>query len=141
MIHLEGAAPYLSNVESGIGKLTLVVWCELGGGEEPLRAFLDSGAQWAMLPGDIAASVGIDAQGEGLGRRTLHTRLGSFNGCLERHPITLTATEGENVTFDATWFVSDDWWGPIVLGWNGCLDRVRFAVDPEDERFLFGAIR
>ncbi len=141
MIQVEGSAPFLRNVESGIGILTLVVWCELEGSDEPLRAFVDTGAQWAVLPGDLAASLGIDAEGEGLGRRTLHTRLGVLNGCLERHVITLTATNGENVTFDATWFVSNDWWGPIVLGWNGCLDRVRFAFDPEDERFLFGAIR
>jgi hypothetical protein len=31
-----------------------------------------------------------------------------------------------------------DWPGPTVLGWRGCLDRFRWAIDPDDEVFYFG---
>jgi hypothetical protein len=43
---------------------------------------------------------------------------------------------------EATWFISPDWPGPLVLGWKGCLERLRFALDPtpEEEWFYFGPI-
>ncbi|MBI4531612.1 MAG: hypothetical protein HY709_08815, partial [Candidatus Latescibacteria bacterium] len=48
------------------------------------------------------------------------------------------AEEGENVEVEATWFISPDWPGPIVIGWKGCLERLRFAVDPSEDTFYFG---
>ena len=39
-----------------------------------------------------------------------------------------------------TWFVSEDWPGPNVLGWKGCLERMRFALDPSDESFYFAEL-
>jgi len=48
------------------------------------------------------------------------------------------ATEGQPLLVEATWFVSPDWPGPLVLGWKGCLERFRFALDPNEERFYFG---
>lgn len=44
------------------------------------------------------------------------------------------------MTIEATCFTSPDWLGPNVLGWKGCLERLRFAVDPGDESFFVGRL-
>jgi hypothetical protein len=38
---------------------------------------------------------------------------------------------------DATWFIASDWPGPMVIGWRGCLERMRFALDPGHDTFFF----
>jgi hypothetical protein len=60
-------------------------------------------------------------------------------------PVTLVATGGESLTFEATAFLPEtetqgDWALPSFLGWQGCLERIRFAVDPAEEVFYFGAL-
>lgn len=68
----------------------------------------------------------------------LEIRLGTFEGRLERLPIQFPAIEGHPLRVEAAWFVSPHWPGPLVLGWKGCLERFRFALDPREERFYFG---
>ena len=53
--------------------------------------------------------------------------------------------EGESLAIDATAFVPaltprQQWDGelPCVLGLRFCLERMRFAVDPQRELFYFG---
>jgi hypothetical protein len=74
------------------------------------------------------------------GRVVLSTRLGVFQGTLYRGQVTLPADEGESLDLDATVFVCPDWPGPNFLGYQGLLQRVRFAVDPESNTFYFGRI-
>ena len=71
---------------------------------------------------------------------TLSTRLGVFRGRLHRGPITLIAETGEPLAVPATVFVTPDWPGPNFLGYQGLLQRIRFAVDPASNRFYFGPI-
>ncbi len=65
-------------------------------------------------------------------------------GRLYRLPLTLLATQGADTTIEATAFVPEpaeaEHWGdlPCLLGLYGCLERVRFAVDPSTEQFYFG---
>jgi len=73
-------------------------------------------------------------------RVVLSTRLGRFGGTLYRGSITLIAEQGENLDVDATVFISPDWRGPSFLGYEGFLQRIRFAVDPERNLFYFGRI-
>ena len=54
--------------------------------------------------------------------------------------VEFLATEGDNVVVEATWFISEDWPGPAVIGWKGCLERFRFALDPSDDSFYFGSL-
>ncbi len=68
----------------------------------------------------------------------LSSRMGTFVGDLVRAPITLLADEGESLTVDATVFLSTDWPGPNFIGYNGLLERIRFAVDPPTNSFYFG---
>jgi hypothetical protein len=52
----------------------------------------------------------------------------------------LLADTGEPLDVPATVFVTPDWPGPNFLGYQGLLQRIRFAVDPESNRFYFGPI-
>lgn len=61
------------------------------------------------------------------------TRLGSMPGRLQRVLVTLIADEGANAEVDATVFVAPAWTGPVVLGYRGFLERLRFGLDPGKE--------
>jgi hypothetical protein len=41
---------------------------------------------------------------------------------------------------EATFFVSPDWPGPMVIGWKGCLEWIRFALDPGEDAIYFGEL-
>ena len=72
---------------------------------------------------------------------SLSTRLGIFRGDLYRGPLFFEALEGEPLDVEATVFVSSDWPpGMSFLGYEGLLQRIRFAVDPEVNLFYFGRI-
>jgi hypothetical protein len=59
---------------------------------------------------------------------------------LYRVPITFPGLLGEALDLQATVFVSTDWPGGNFLGYQGLLQRIRFAVDPEANLFYFGQI-
>ena len=65
-------------------------------------------------------------------------------GRLYRLNVSLPAVEGEDVPFQATTFIPEryeaDQWGdlPSILGFHGCLERIRMATDPVTETFYFG---
>jgi hypothetical protein len=69
-----------------------------------------------------------------------------MRGNIYRVNIVFLADEGDDITIDATVFVPDEeWqnsWGehPGYIGLTGCLERMRFAVDPENDRFYFGPL-
>jgi hypothetical protein len=86
-----------------------------------------------------AADLGLDDPSEGQAAR-LHTRFGVIEGQLVRTELGFHADEGAIVDVEATWFISDDWLGPPVIGWKGCLERIRFALDPGDESFYFAEL-
>lgn len=46
----------------------------------------------------------------------------------------------EQVTLSTRLFVSPDWTGPNFIGYEGLLQRIRFAIDPEANLFYFGRI-
>ena len=75
--------------------------------------------------------------GSGLGPAKLSSRLGSFQGTLDRMNLTFRGFHGETLVIDATWMIIEDWPGPTVIGWRGCLERMRFAMDPMDNWFYF----
>ncbi len=99
-------------------------------------AQLDTGAPWSILDAEVAETLSL------LGRmgepKRISTRLGYFNGHLERTLLVLIADEGESVSIEATVWVSPDWPGGTFLGYGGLLERVRFAVDASDNFFYFG---
>jgi hypothetical protein len=112
--------------------------------DQQTTAVIDTGGGFLLLDPGLAAEIGLD-RSHALARDRVYLRGLSREGSIYRLPVTLLATEGESLTFEATVFVpelGDDepWPLPSYLGWQGCLDRVRLAVDPADEVVYFGAV-
>ncbi|MCP4104714.1 MAG: hypothetical protein GY749_04125 [Desulfobacteraceae bacterium] len=65
-----------------------------------------------------------------------------MDGALHRMNISLPAYSGDDLTVESTVFISEEWEGPIVLGFKGFLERIRFALDPGiaagEQFFYFG---
>ena len=99
-------------------------------------ALLDTGASWSVLRADLAQELGLlEQEGEPL---TLSSRVGTIDGQLVSARIALLADDGESVELDSTVFVSRDWPAGNFIGYSGLLERIKFAVDPGDNRFFFG---
>jgi hypothetical protein len=110
----------------------------------PVGAVLDTGGAYLMLSPTVARDLGLDSA-SAIGRETIAIRGLAFGGAIHRVPVTLPATDGEPLTFHATAFVpelgaGERWPLPSYLGWQGCLERIRFAVDPGEELIYFGAV-
>ena len=133
----QGWEPYRSDFRLGPYRLLVAVSCYVGDPSLRSDALLDTAAEWCVLPAKMMSPLGFEAIADPTTR--LETRFGVFSGSLERAPVRFPAAEGEPLTIDATWFVSAEWLGPLVLGWRGCLERFRFAFDPHAERFYFGS--
>jgi hypothetical protein len=132
-----GRKRYYTDHETPTGKLTVSVEYQVE--EHLVLAFLDTGASCGIFPASLADALGYDAQAEGL-PTALHTRLGDYDGYLLRIPIFIPAEEGEGLEVELTWVVSPSWPGPPTIGWGGCLERIRFALDPTpgEDCFYFG---
>jgi hypothetical protein len=59
---------------------------------------------------------------------------------MERGRLSFPADEGSPLDVEVTWFVSADWPGPVVIGWRGSLERLRFGLDPSSDDFYFGPV-
>jgi hypothetical protein len=134
-----GRTGYYTRHETPTGKLTLAVEYEVE--EQRVLSLLDTGAEWGIFPADLADTLGYDPQAEGV-PTVLDTRLGRYQGYLLRIPIFIPAEEGDGLDIELTWVVVPGWPGPPVMGWGGCLERLRFALDPTrgEECFYFGPI-
>ncbi len=105
-------------------------------------AVVDTGGAYLVLDPVMAAKVAL---GPAVHSDRLMIRGFVITGTVHRVPVTIPADAGEPLTFEATAFVpnlNDDesWPLPSYLGWQGCLDRIRLALDPADERVYFGAV-
>ena len=105
------------------------------------EAVVDTGGAYLVLDPAMAvrAEIGPPVHSDRIAIRGF-----VFTGTVHRIPVTIPADAGEPLTFEATVFVpelgpEEPWPLPSYLGWQGCLDRIRFAIDPRDERVYFGA--
>jgi hypothetical protein len=100
---------------------------------------VDTAAPWCLFTAQIGRALQDDFHpiSDGL---LLNTRLGTFGGRLYLVPVTFPVVRGEALILDVTVFVSPDWPGGNFLGYEGLLQRIRFAVDPESNLFYFGRI-
>ena len=104
----------------------------------PVPALLDTGAAWSVLDKELAEELELlGGEGEQV---PMSTRLGRFTGRLERTRIDILADEGESITVDATVWVSEQWPGGTFVGYQGLLERIRFAIDPSDNSFYFAGL-
>jgi hypothetical protein len=108
----------------------LFLQVEIAGVTSP--AVVDTGAAYLIVDPTIAGRVGLQ-HAAALDRDELVIRGFRCRGSLHRVPVTLVASDGESLTFEATAFLPEtetqgDWTLPSFLGWQGCLERIRFAV-------------
>jgi hypothetical protein len=103
----------------------------------PIFAQLDTGAPWSIFDPEVSREFAdTEVLDEGI---ALQTRFGSRTGRLARIALTLPAEEGEELTVQATVFLCDDWpEGKNFLGYSGLIEKIRFALDPEQNLFYFG---
>ncbi len=66
--------------------------------------------------------------------------MGMIQGALYREMLRIPADEGEPLDVEASVFLSPDWRGPNFIGYQGLLQRIRFAVDPGENLFYFGQL-
>ncbi|MDM8541408.1 hypothetical protein QUF90_09990 [Desulfococcaceae bacterium HSG9] len=106
-------------------------------------ALLDTGAEWSVIGGETAILL-EEQLGSPIESSRMSTRLGLIDGFLHHVNITLLAGQnsGDNLTVESTVFVSEEWEGPLVLGYRGFLEKIRFALDPGvvpgEQIFYFG---
>ena len=115
-------------------------------GDIVTSAFVDTGGIYLWCPPHIAGDLGVDLEeGELVG--PIRSARGQFEGILLRAPLTLFAEEGHSLVIEPTVFIPrlkpGEAWPedfPCILGMQGCLERLRFAVDPNDDTFYFGEL-
>jgi hypothetical protein len=108
-------------------------------------AVMDTGAPYVVCAPVMARNIDLKPE-TSLGAIRLLVRGYSVAGRLHRLNVSFEALQGESLTVDATVFVPDaEWeeiWGnlPPFIGLSGCLERMRFAVDPGSDTFYFGPL-
>jgi hypothetical protein len=133
-----GRAYYRTFQRYGPHRLVVAVECRLDGLPSSIVALLDTGAEWSLLPTDVARVLGYSEEYDEPVEE-YSVRGGVLTGRRARILTSFPATEGDELTLDASWFIADNWFGPIVIGWSGCLEGFRFALDPTPghEHFYF----
>jgi hypothetical protein len=113
-------------------------------GEIETSAFLDTGGVYLLCAPQLARRLGLDPQ-DGIPAPPLQLGRGRFEGALHRVGLTFIAAYGEDLSIESTIFVphakpGEQWPEdfPCILGMQGCLERLRFAVDPGNDTFYFG---
>jgi len=108
------------------------------------QTVVDTGGVYLVCDPEMAALLNLDPT-SGLGTTKLNIRGHKVPGTLHRLSLTLLAEEGQSLELEATAFVphlqpAEQWNLPSFMGLTGCLERLRFAVDPATDTFYFGAL-
>jgi len=107
-------------------------------------AFVDTGGVYLICSPEVALRLRLNSR-EGLPVPRILLRGVWLSGRVYSLPVALLAEQGEGVTIRLAVFVPelspDQVWAdefPCVLGMHGCLERLRFAIDPGSDTFFFG---
>jgi len=137
-----GSALFFDHYENGFSRLTVAVKCRIGNIEDTYFALLDTGAEWSVIGGELSEILEC---GSPIAQISMSTKNGKYSGYLHRINIGLLADPecGCDLNIESTVAVLSEWTGPIVLGYRGFLERLRFAFDPgimpgSQPRFYFG---
>lgn len=137
-----GSAKYYPDYVFGEARLLIAIQFSIGRGLPSIHGLLDTASTWIVFRKDFLSSFDIPIDEDPAVMEKMETRFGTITGFLNRIPIIIIAEEGGGTSaeIDSTCFVSDQWPGPPVIGWKGCLERMKFAIDPSLDRFYFGSI-
>ncbi|HXU32325.1 MAG TPA: hypothetical protein VN851_17295 [Thermoanaerobaculia bacterium] len=104
--------------------------------EHEFLGLLDTGATWSIVDWEIAVLAGLRPES---GHRIRYSgRWGTIEGSVVTCSFLLPASEGEPLEIQGSVFVSTDWRAGNFIGYRGLLERIRFALDPQENRFYFG---
>jgi hypothetical protein len=109
------------------------------------QAVLDTAAPYVVCAPSIAEAVGLDPA-NAIEPVHLLFRGIAWRGLLHRVTLDFIAEEGLSLRVSATAFVPDMTAGeswrdlPSFIGMGGCLERMRFGVDPGSDTFYFGPL-
>ncbi len=110
------------------------------------EAVVDTGGVYLLCTPHVAKRLDLAEENSVSAVQELLFRGTVVRGRLHRLNLTLLAEVGESLTVEVTAFVpepdEEEIWGDIlcILGLFGCLERIRFAVDPSTETFYLGSI-
>jgi hypothetical protein len=131
-------------VPGGDDTLRILIQVEVD--DDLKEAILDTGGQYFFCTPELAKSLSASPK-ESLVDRTIHLKGKDVHGSLCRIDLTLLSDEGGPLLFQVTAFLPDagqDFTPAFLpysyLGLHGCMERVRFAIDPSqgEDRFYFG---
>ncbi len=114
----------------------------IGIGDSQTEAVVDTGGVYLVCHpeiGDWEESL----LGDSLGTDKLRIGQNEIKGKLFRVEITLAAEHGNSLALQVTalvpeWDPGETWPLPTFLGLQGCLEFLRFAIDPGANAFYFG---
>jgi hypothetical protein len=138
-----GACSYFDRHPADLSRLprvVLFVWV----GDFRVATIVDTGGAYFVCSPDSAELAGLNRT-EPIGSDELIIRGTRYRGDLYRISIQFVAAKGESLNLDVTAFVprllpDEEWHFPSFLGLQGCLEFLRFAVDPATNTFYFGAL-
>jgi predicted aspartyl protease len=139
-----GASNYDYRPASKTDRLSRIfVEIEVFGMGSSVRTFAvaDTGGAYFICPPEFAEKLNLD-----LGAypdEKIVIRGQKIVGKLCRLPLKFLATEGEDLEIEVTAFIPNpelfqEWSLPPYIGWMGCLEQIRFAIDPSSDTFYFG---
>ena len=107
---------------------------------QPTTAILDTGAPYLICSPALVEVLRLNPSAA-LARHTMLIRGYKVKGDLYRVALTIPAKEGMELSLEVMAFVpaaGEQYMFPSFLGLLGCLEWVRFAIDPLDNKFYFG---
>lgn len=137
-LEFEDRFRYLTDWPDGAHSLIVALSVWIGDSNEQTCMLLDTACHTCVMSTATAEEVGWEPSSD-LERRRIDTRLGQFTGLIDRIDISFRGFNDRSLVVDCTWLIIEGWPGPTIMGWNGCLERMRWAVEPMDNWFYFGA--
>jgi hypothetical protein len=109
-----------------------------------VAAIVDTGEAYFICAPELAQALDLSRY-ESLGTNDLIIRGIKYRGDLYRVDIQFLADAGTSLDLAVTAFVprllpGEEWHFPSFLGLQGCLEFLRFAVDPASNTFFFGPL-
>ena len=121
------------NFETPTRLYPLAVYCRLGTQKEEILSLIDTGSELSIIGAEIAEDLADD-----LGPRvfdqqiTISSRFGSLVGYQHQLEIVFPSLRdfGTDLRVFGKVIVLEEDWPYCVLGMGGCLESMRFAIEP-----------
>jgi hypothetical protein len=148
MLHFADGSPFSCGVcalscrpiRESDSSLRILIPVKIGNIET--QAVVDTGGVYLCCDKQTAQDLRLDPA-VGLETLTLIGGMGKIRGSLHRISLTLVPDRGQGLELQVTAFIphQDEIWNlPSLLGFQGCLERLRFAIDMTTDSFYFGPI-